>query len=170
MAVLRDVSGDEFREHLKRARIVYGESRLASRCYHGRLTLAHFDPAIRIVGNRKSRPTSTGVKRMLRSNIRPPRSPNADGCRALIMLAASPNGLTEHVLTAKGITSELMVELVSAGLATTATERVRLSQRRTLESIRVLITNEGRRVLSGHRHELTAQLWGRGGRCDSPLG
>jgi len=86
------------------------------------------------------------------------------------MLAASSNGLTEHVLTAKGMTIELMVELVSAGLATTATERVRLSQRRTLESIRVLITNEGRRVLSGHRHELTAQLWGRGGRCDSPLG
>jgi len=88
---------------------------------------------------------------MLWNSIRSPTIPSADGWRALIMLAASPNGLTERVLTVKGITIELMVELVSAGFATTTTERVRVSSSRTRENIRVLITGEGRRALSGDR-------------------
>jgi hypothetical protein len=43
----------------------------------------------------------------------------------------------------------LMVELVSAGFATTTTERVRVRPRRTLESIRVLITDETSRAFRG---------------------
>ena len=88
---------------------------------------------------------------MLRTSIRPPSSRSADSWRALIMLAASPNGLTERVLTANGITIEPMIALVCAGLATTTTERVRVSPSRTRESIRVLITDEGRRALTGDR-------------------
>jgi hypothetical protein len=44
--------------------------------------------------------------------------------RALELLAASPDGCTEAILLAHGISVELMVELIRAGLATANAKRV----------------------------------------------
>jgi hypothetical protein len=49
--------------------------------------------------------------------------------RALELLAASPSGLTEAILLANGIPVELLVELVPAGLASAAAERVVMGSR-----------------------------------------
>jgi hypothetical protein len=45
-------------------------------------------------------------------------TPNRKRHRALELLAASPNGATEAILVAHGLSIDLLVELVRAGLAT----------------------------------------------------
>jgi hypothetical protein len=54
--------------------------------------------------------------------------PQPDRRRALELLAASRDGVTEAILLAHGISVELMVELVRTGLATAQTERMRAGE------------------------------------------
>jgi hypothetical protein len=69
----------------------------------------------------------------------------ADRRRALKLLAASPDGCTEAILLAHGFTSDMLAELASAGLTTAKAERV-VAAGRTIEVIRVRITDAGRRI------------------------
>jgi hypothetical protein len=71
---------------------------------------------------------------------------DSDHRRALVMLAGSPDGITENALTANGFSIELLVDLVSTGLASTRVERVRAG-RREIAVTRVRITGAGRRAL-----------------------
>jgi hypothetical protein len=57
-------------------------------------------------------------------------------------------GLHEHVLRAHGFTTEQMVELVRAGLATATPQHTR-ARREVLEVATLRITDVGRRVLAG---------------------
>ncbi len=76
------------------------------------------------------------------------RKPNADHRRALQVLAASPHGCTEALMLAHGFTLDLLAALVSGGLATAHTERMRAGKR-TMDVARVKITEAGRRMLAG---------------------
>jgi hypothetical protein len=51
-------------------------------------------------------------------------APQPDRRRALELLAASPDGCTEALITAHGFTAAQMVELMRVGLATATAERV----------------------------------------------
>jgi len=73
--------------------------------------------------------------------------PQPDRRRALELLAGSPTGCTEVLLFAHGVTVEMLVELIRAGLATASTERVG-GGGRAME-IEVRITEAGRRALAG---------------------
>ena len=77
----------------------------------------------------------------------PRRLPKPDRRRALELLAASPDGLSEAVMLAHGLTTAQMVELVRAGLASVSAERV-VAGRTTVEIARVRITEAGRRALN----------------------
>lgn len=72
--------------------------------------------------------------------------PKPDRRRALELLAASPGGLPEAIMLANGFTVQQLAELVRAGLATAASERVRAG-RDTAEVPRMRITEAGRRAL-----------------------
>ena len=74
------------------------------------------------------------------------RSPKPDRRRALQLFAASADGYSEGLLRAHGITNEMMVELVRAGLATATAERV-VAGSRKLEVARVRITEARRAAL-----------------------
>jgi hypothetical protein len=74
------------------------------------------------------------------------RVPPATRRRALELLAASPDGATEAILLARGLSIDVLVELVRAGLATAKAERV-MAGGRSMEVARVRITDEGRRAL-----------------------
>jgi len=74
------------------------------------------------------------------------RIPPATRRRALELLAASP-GATEAILVAHGLTIDLLVELVRAGLATAKAERV-MAGGRSMQVTRVRITEAGRRALA----------------------
>jgi hypothetical protein len=74
--------------------------------------------------------------------------PQPDRRRALELLAGSPTGCTEVLLFAHGVTVEMLVELIRAGLATASTERVG-GGGRAMEIARVRITEAGRRALAG---------------------
>jgi hypothetical protein len=74
------------------------------------------------------------------------RIPPATRRRALELLAASPDGATEALLLAHGLTIDLLVELVRAGLATAKAERV-MAGGRSMQVTRVRITEAGRRTL-----------------------
>ena len=67
--------------------------------------------------------------------------------RALELLEASIDGCTEAIMLAHGISVELMVELVRAGLAMAKAERV-VAAGRTIEVARVRITEAGRLALA----------------------
>jgi len=73
--------------------------------------------------------------------------PQPDRRRALELLAGSPTGCTEVLLFAHGVTVEMLVELIRAGLATASTERVG-GGGRAME-IEVRITEAGRQALAG---------------------
>ena len=75
------------------------------------------------------------------------RVPKADRRRALELLAASPDGLSEAILIAHGFTVAHMVELVRAGLATASSKRV-VAESDTAEVTRVRTTEAGRRALA----------------------
>jgi hypothetical protein len=76
------------------------------------------------------------------------RTRKSDRRQALELLAASPDGCTEAIMLAHGFSVEQMVELIRAGLASAAPERV-VAGGRTIEVTRARITEEGRRVLEG---------------------
>ena len=73
------------------------------------------------------------------------RLPKPDRRRALKLLAGSPTGCTEALLFAYGITVEMLVGLIEAGLARATPERVRAGSK-AIEIARVRIT-EARRAL-----------------------
>jgi hypothetical protein len=70
-----------------------------------------------------------------------------DRRRALELLASCRDGCTEAIMLAHGFTTEQMVELVRAGLATATAERV-VAGGKTVEVARVRITDAGRRALA----------------------
>jgi hypothetical protein len=75
------------------------------------------------------------------------RLPKPDRRRALELLAGSPTGCTEALLFAYGITVEMLVGLIHAGLATATAERV-VAGSRKIEVARVKITDAGRQALA----------------------
>jgi hypothetical protein len=75
------------------------------------------------------------------------RNPPATRHRALELLAASRDGVTEAILIAHGLTIDFQVELIRAGLATAKAERV-VAGGRAIEVARVRITEAGRRLLT----------------------
>jgi hypothetical protein len=73
---------------------------------------------------------------------------SVDQRRALTLLAGSSHGCTEAILLAHGFTIEMLVVLVSDGLATATSEIVHAG-RRPIEIVRVGITDAGRQALDG---------------------
>jgi hypothetical protein len=71
------------------------------------------------------------------------RSPKPDKRRALELLSSCPEGCTEAIMLAHGVTIEQMVELVHAGLASATTERV-IAGSRKIEVARLRIATKGR--------------------------
>ena len=67
--------------------------------------------------------------------------------RALELLAASPDGCTEAIILAHGFTTDFLVDLIRAGLATAQTERV-VIDRRSMQVTRLRITDAGRQALA----------------------
>jgi hypothetical protein len=68
---------------------------------------------------------------------------SAERNRALRLLAAAPNGATEAIMLAHGITTEMLTVLVRDGLATATPETVHAGKR-PIEVVRVRITDSGR--------------------------
>jgi hypothetical protein len=75
------------------------------------------------------------------------RAPKPDRRRALELLAASPDGCTEAIMLAHGFTVELLVDLCMAELAIATPERM-VASGRTVEVVRMRITEAGRRGLT----------------------
>jgi hypothetical protein len=75
------------------------------------------------------------------------RSPPSTRRRALELLEASIDGCTEAIMLAYGFKTELLVELVNAGLVTASIERMVAGGRR-IEVTRMRITGDGRRALT----------------------
>jgi hypothetical protein len=71
--------------------------------------------------------------------------------RALELLAAlGPHGSTETMLMANGFKLQLLIDLVRNGLASTVTESIPAGGR-TVEVMRLRITDVGRQVLAENR-------------------
>jgi hypothetical protein len=68
--------------------------------------------------------------------------------RALTLLAGDPHGATEEMLMARGFTSAMLASLIVNGLATARHEMVRAGAR-TVDVVRVQITDAGRKALKG---------------------
>jgi hypothetical protein len=81
------------------------------------------------------------MTRKPRRNYRPRRR------RALELLASSRDGYTEAILRAYGFSTEQMVYLVQAGLATAHRQRV-VAGKRVIEIMRMRITEAGRKALA----------------------
>jgi uncharacterized protein (DUF1501 family) len=73
--------------------------------------------------------------------------PKADRRRALELLAGSHDGCTEAHMLAHGFSTDLLLELINAKLATAQSERT-VAGGRWVEVIRFRITEAGRRALS----------------------
>jgi len=80
----------------------------------------------------------------------PPRKPRLGPERrgALGILADAPRGLTQGVMLAHGFTPDTIASLVRDGLAATRREPMRAGGR-TIEVVRVKITDAGLRALEG---------------------
>jgi hypothetical protein len=66
------------------------------------------------------------------------------------LLADNRNGVTEALMLAHGFGVKLLADLCIAGLATATAERM-VAGGRTMEAVRMKITDAGRRTLkSGH--------------------
>ena len=74
-------------------------------------------------------------------------TPKQQRRRALELLETSIDGCTEAIMLAYGFKTELLVELVNAGLATASIEGTVAGTRR-IEVTRMRITAAGRRVLT----------------------
>jgi hypothetical protein len=74
-------------------------------------------------------------------------TPKQQRRRALELLEASIDGCTEAIMLSYGFKSELLVELVNAGLATATTEQMVVGGR-SVKVVRMRITAAGRRALS----------------------
>jgi hypothetical protein len=72
--------------------------------------------------------------------------PKPDRGRALQLLAASRNGVTEALMIAHGFSVDQLADLVRAGLASASIERV-VTGRHASEVVRVRITEAGHRAL-----------------------
>ena len=72
----------------------------------------------------------------------------ADKRRLLELLAGSADGTTDALLTAHGFKLDVLISIVSAGLATATPERV-YAAGKPVEVTRVRITDAGRRALTG---------------------
>jgi hypothetical protein len=81
------------------------------------------------------------------TDLRRRRGPKPDRRRALELLASCRDGCTEAIMLAHGFTTEQVVELVRAGLATATAERV-VAGKLKMEVARVRITSAGRQALS----------------------
>ena len=68
--------------------------------------------------------------------------------RALALLAESPDGCTRAILLARGFPLALLNRLVRAGLATSHIKREERGDK-SIEIVRVKITEAGRRALRG---------------------
>jgi len=66
--------------------------------------------------------------------------------RALELLASCPDGCSEAILRAHGFTTDFLVDLIRAGLATAQTERAVVG-RHSMQVTRMRITDAGRRAL-----------------------
>jgi hypothetical protein len=77
----------------------------------------------------------------------PRAAPKPHRRRALELLAASRDGVSEAIMIAHGFTVAQMVELVRAGLASATHERV-VAGRRAMQITRVRITDAGRQALA----------------------
>ena len=75
------------------------------------------------------------------------RSPPGTRRRALELLEASIDGCTEAIMLAYGFKTELLVELVNAGLATASIERM-VARGRRIQVTRMRITGAGRQALT----------------------
>jgi hypothetical protein len=73
----------------------------------------------------------------------------ADERRLLELLAAAEDGATDPLLRAHGFTLEVIINIVSTGLATAKAERVFTAAGRAVDVTRVRITDAGRRALTG---------------------
>jgi hypothetical protein len=79
------------------------------------------------------------------------RLPRPDRRRALELLAnAGVEGCSEHVLRAHGFTTDLLVELVLSGFATTTPQRTRAG-REVLEVAVLRISEKGRKALAASK-------------------
>jgi hypothetical protein len=76
---------------------------------------------------------------------RPRRAPKPDRRRALELLASCRDDCMEAIMLAHGITVEMLVGLIEAGLASASAERVRAGNK-AIEVARVRITEAGRRT------------------------
>jgi hypothetical protein len=65
--------------------------------------------------------------------------------RALLFLARNPNGSTEAVLLAHGFPSQMLEELVTAGLAKTSPQQVKIARKRRKVTC-FQITDAGRKA------------------------
>jgi hypothetical protein len=68
--------------------------------------------------------------------------------RALKLLAGSPDGCTMSIMLAHGLKPELLADLVRGGLATAKPETVRAGGK-SIEVVRMLITDAGRQAIAG---------------------
>jgi hypothetical protein len=75
-----------------------------------------------------------------------------DRRRALRLLADAPEGVTEALMLAHGFRVDLLVHLCIAGLAIAKPEHMRAG-RRTMEVVRMNITEAGRQALTGKRKQ-----------------
>jgi hypothetical protein len=66
----------------------------------------------------------------------------------LVCSPGAPEGVTEALMLAHGFRVELLVDLCLAGLATAKPEHMRAG-RRTMEIVRMKITEAGRQALTG---------------------
>src|SRR5262247_1640911 len=74
-------------------------------------------------------------------------TPKQQRRQALELLEASIDGCTEAIMLAYGFKTELLVELVNAGLATATIDRMVVGRRR-VKVVRMRITAAGRRALA----------------------
>jgi hypothetical protein len=72
----------------------------------------------------------------------------SDRRRALRLFADAPEGVTKALMLAHGFPVELLVDLCIAGLATARPEHMRAGGR-TMEVVRMRITETGRQALTG---------------------
>jgi len=78
------------------------------------------------------------------------RRERSDRRRALRVLAGAPEGVTEALMLAHGFRVELLIDLCIAGLAMAKPEQTHAG-RRTMEVVRMKITEAGRQALTRKR-------------------